>query len=55
MVVARLRDGKFFWDEDLKKPLGRRVHELAGVSFHEKLGTYEEQDRSHRSPESPVG
>ncbi len=41
VVVARLRDGKFFWDEDLKKPLSRRIHELAGVSFHEKLGTYE--------------
>jgi glycyl-tRNA synthetase beta chain len=41
VVVARLRDGRFFWDEDLKKPLSRRVHELAGVSFHEKLGTYE--------------
>ncbi len=41
VVVARLRDAKFFWDEDLKKPLGRRIHELAGVSFHEKLGTYE--------------
>lgn len=41
VVVARLRDGKFFWKEDLKKPLGRRIHELAGVAFHEKLGTYE--------------
>jgi glycyl-tRNA synthetase beta chain len=41
VVVARLRDGMFFWREDLKKPLGRRVHDLAGILFHEKLGTYE--------------
>jgi glycyl-tRNA synthetase beta chain len=43
VVVARLRDGKFFWDEDLKKPLARRAHDLAGVMFHEKLGTYEQK------------
>lgn len=41
VVVARLRDAKFFWDEDLEKPLADRKAALAGVLFHERLGTYE--------------
>jgi glycyl-tRNA synthetase beta chain len=40
VVVARLRDAKFFWGEDLKTPLRDRVAALEGVLFQEKLGSY---------------
>ena len=43
VVVARLRDAKFFWDEDLKKPLDERQQALEGVLFHQKLGSYREK------------
>jgi glycyl-tRNA synthetase beta chain len=40
VVVARLRDAKFFWEEDLQEPLASRQEQLEGVTFHEKLGSY---------------
>ncbi len=40
VVVARLRDAKFFWSEDLKTPLRERTASLDGVLFQEKLGSY---------------
>ncbi len=40
VVVARLRDAKFFWDEDLKIPLENRQDALGGVLFHQRLGSY---------------
>lgn len=40
VVVARLRDAKFFWDEDLKRPLDSRRQDLEGVLFHGVLGSY---------------
>jgi glycyl-tRNA synthetase beta chain len=40
VVVARLRDAKFFWSEDLKTPLRDRALALDGVLFQEKLGSY---------------
>jgi glycyl-tRNA synthetase beta chain len=43
VVVARLRDAAFFFDEDLKRPLADRVQDLAGVTFHQGLGTYLEK------------
>ena len=39
VVAARLYDAKFFYDEDLKKPLEAFVPQLAQVVFQEKLGT----------------
>ena len=39
-MVARLRDAAFFWREDRKRPLGDRVADLAGVTFHQGLGSY---------------
>lgn len=39
VVRARLYDAKFFYDEDLKKPLESYVDQLAQVVFQEKLGT----------------
>ncbi|HVQ30451.1 MAG TPA: glycine--tRNA ligase subunit beta, partial [Vicinamibacteria bacterium] len=40
VVVARLRDASFFWRDDRKRPLESRVADLAGVTFHQGLGTY---------------
>ncbi len=40
VVVARLRDAAFFYQEDMKRPLGERVADLAGVTFHKGLGSY---------------
>ena len=39
VVRARLYDAKFFYDEDLKKPLEAYVPALDEVVFQEKLGT----------------
>ncbi len=39
VVKARLEDAKFYYNEDLKRPLSSRVEELKGVVFQEKLGT----------------
>jgi glycyl-tRNA synthetase beta chain len=43
VVVARLRDGAFFFAEDMKRPLADRVPDLSGVTFHQRLGTYAEK------------
>ncbi|HXY38599.1 MAG TPA: glycine--tRNA ligase subunit beta, partial [Vicinamibacteria bacterium] len=43
VVVARLRDAAFFLAEDGKRPLGARVQDLAGVTFHQGLGTYRDK------------
>jgi glycyl-tRNA synthetase beta chain len=39
VLAARLADAKFFFDEDRKIRLEDRVKKLAGVTFHQKLGT----------------
>lgn len=39
VVAARLYDAKFFYDEDLKKPLAAYVDDLENVVFQEALGT----------------
>ncbi len=49
VIRARLSDAKFFWDQDLKKPLDEMANELAGITFHEKLGT--QKDRVERIEE----
>jgi len=46
VVVARLRDAAFFLAEDRKRPLRDRVADLAGVTFHQGLGTY--RDKAER-------
>ena len=43
VVRARLSDAKFFWDSDLKVPLGERLPKLDSIVFHEKLGTQGER------------
>ncbi len=43
VIRARLSDAKFFWEQDLKKPLDEMANALDGITFHEKLGTQKER------------
>jgi glycyl-tRNA synthetase beta chain len=43
VVVGRLDDARFFWDEDRKRPLASRVDDLKRVTFHKKLGSYDDK------------
>lgn len=43
VLRARLSDGAFFFDEDLKRPLGDRVADLSQIVFHDGLKTYLEK------------
>jgi glycyl-tRNA synthetase beta chain len=43
VLRARLSDGAFFYDEDLKRPLADRVADLKTIVFHEGLGSYREK------------
>ncbi|MFH1737257.1 MAG: glycine--tRNA ligase subunit beta [Actinomycetota bacterium] len=46
VLRARLADALFFFEEDLKTPLEKRVKDLTGVVFHEKLGSiFEKENR----------
>lgn len=43
VLVARLDDAQFFYDEDKKYPLSHFVEKLSGVSFHDKIGSMAEK------------
>ena len=43
VLTARLRDARFFWEEDRKVPLASRIDRLATILFHKKLGSYREK------------
>lgn len=43
VLAARLADARYFWDRDLKLPLGEQAKKLDGIVFHEKLGTVAEK------------
>lgn len=43
VIRARLSDAKFFWDQDLAKPLDEMASALSDITFHEKLGTQAER------------
>ena len=43
VLTARLRDARFFWDEDRKQPLASRVDRLSTILFHKALGSYKEK------------
>ncbi|MDP2046510.1 MAG: glycine--tRNA ligase subunit beta, partial [Deltaproteobacteria bacterium] len=46
VIRARLADAMFFFQEDSKTPLAKRVEALKGVVFHSLLGTsYEKMER----------
>src|SRR5262245_1281358 len=48
VLAARLADAKFFFDEDRKVKLRERVKKLAGVTFHQKLGTMAQKQQRVR-------
>jgi len=48
VLAARLADAKFFFDEDRKVKLEDRVTKLAGVTFHQKLGTMQKKQQRVR-------
>jgi len=39
VLRARLADARFFFEQDRRKPLAARVETLAGIVYHNKLGT----------------
>ena len=43
VLTARLEDARFFWEEDLKRPLSDRVDDLKNVVFHRKLGSVKDK------------
>jgi glycyl-tRNA synthetase beta chain len=43
VVRARLADAKFFWEQDLRKPLDEMAVALGGVTYHAKLGSQKER------------
>ena len=49
VMRARLSDAKFFWEQDLKKPLDEMASALSNITFHEKLGS--QKDRVERISE----
>ncbi|MDE1888802.1 MAG: glycine--tRNA ligase subunit beta [Planctomycetota bacterium] len=46
VLRARLSDARFFWKEDRKTPLEKRVEDLKNLAFLAKLGNY--YDRTNR-------
>jgi glycyl-tRNA synthetase beta chain len=43
VIAARLADARFFWEQDKAVPLETWAKKLAGVTFHEKLGSQAER------------
>ena len=43
VLVARLRDARFFWDEDRQGILADQLDRLDTLLFHQKLGSYREK------------
>jgi glycyl-tRNA synthetase beta chain len=43
VLAARLRDARFFWDEDRKATLESRLARLSTILFHKALGSYREK------------
>src|SRR6187455_3330486 len=43
VLTARLRDARFFYDEDRKATLESRIDRLSTILFHKKLGSYREK------------
>ena len=43
VLTARLRDARFFWDEDRTATLESRIERLSTILFHKKLGSYKEK------------
>ena len=43
VIAARLSDARFFWQQDLKRPLDEMAIALGGITFHDKLGSQKER------------
>ena len=43
VLTARLRDARFFYDEDRKATLESRIARLSTILFHKRLGSYREK------------
>lgn len=43
VVIARLKDARFFYNEDRKRTIESRVDDLAAVTFHKGLGSYKDK------------
>jgi glycyl-tRNA synthetase beta chain len=43
VVIARLKDARFFFNEDKKRTIESRVDDLAAVTFHKGLGSYKDK------------
>ncbi len=43
VLTARLRDARFFWDEDRKATLESRIDRLSTILFHKALGSYRQK------------
>ena len=43
VIRARLSDAKFFWEQDLKRPLDEMAVALGSITFHEKLGSQKQR------------
>ena len=43
VLTARLRDARFFYDDDRAAPLESRIERLSTILFHKKLGSYKEK------------
>jgi glycyl-tRNA synthetase beta chain len=49
VIRARFEDARFYYEDDLKKPLDERIDELKGVTFHDRLGSlYDKSERIQR-------
>ena len=43
VIAARLSDARFFWQQDLKRPLDEMAIALGGITFHDELGSQKER------------
>lgn len=43
VLTARLRDARFFYEDDRRTPLAARGERLSTILFHKKLGSYREK------------
>ncbi|HSC24548.1 MAG TPA: glycine--tRNA ligase subunit beta [Casimicrobiaceae bacterium] len=55
VLRARLADANFFFDQDRKAPLAARVPRLAGIVYHNKLGTLGDRVERLRSLARAIG
>jgi glycyl-tRNA synthetase beta chain len=46
VIKARFEDARFYYEEDIKKPLRERIEDLKRVTFHDRLGSlYDKTER----------